>query len=119
MSASPSTQVSDVCGLLSNSGSNPTSDQTAALLTLATLDFDIPPPDALALAQDLINSIQDQLTAYSEPPQSGILADQGPPNGDTTCMEALVANYGQQASLILARNRVVGIVTQAQDISQQ
>jgi hypothetical protein len=120
MSESPSTQVSDVIGLLSNSCINPTSGQTNALLTLATLSFDVPPPDALGQAQDLINAIDSQLVTFNDTSQSDVPGgDQGSPVGDVSYMETLVTNCGQQISLILGFNRVMSLITQAENISQQ
>jgi hypothetical protein len=117
MSESPSTQVSDVLGLLSNSSIKPTSGQANALLTLATLDFDVPPPDALGQVRDLINAIDRELGTFDDTSQSDVPGgDQGSPAGD---MGTLVTNYGQQISLILGFNRVMSLITQAEDISQQ
>jgi hypothetical protein len=120
MSESPSTQVSDVVGLLSNTCVNPTSGQTNALLTLATLDFDVPPPDALEQAWDLVNAIDSQLVTFNDTTQSDALGgDQGSPGENVPYLGTLVTNYGQQISLILGSNRVISVITQAQDLSQQ
>jgi hypothetical protein len=107
-------------GLLRNSCINPTSVQTAALLTLAMLDFDVPPPDALGRARDLVNAIESQLVTFNDTSQSDTPSgDQGSSRGDASDLETLVANYGQQISLILGFNRVMSVITQAEDISQQ
>ena len=119
MSASPGTQVSELLDLLESTSINPTSGQADALLTLATMNIDVIPSDALGQAQGLINSIDDQLVAFNDPPQGDILDDQGSAEGGNSYMQTIVTNCGQQASLLLGRNRVMSVIAQAQDISQQ
>ena len=58
---SAATQVADVLSLLQSVGSSLTSDQAAALTTLAASNYDIPPQGALAITQSLINSISEQI----------------------------------------------------------
>jgi len=119
VSEAPGTQVSDVVGLLSSTRVNPTSYQANALLSLATLHFDVAPPDALSRVQDLVQSIDDCLSATNTLSQIAMPYGQDSSGGQVSYMESLVTNYGQQASLILGRNRVMSVMTQAEDIGRQ
>jgi hypothetical protein len=115
---SPAKQVSDMLSLLANTPISPTPGQTEALLTLATLNFDAPPSDAVAQAQELANSIDDQLALLDDTLQDVGAIDQGLPPGDASYMVALVANYGQQAALLLGLNRAMSILTSAEGVNQ-
>lgn len=118
MSASPGMQVSEALGLLNGAGLNPTSDQVDALLTLTTLNFDTPPSAALGLAQELTNSINEQLTVLSDCAQSELLIDPDSSIDEVSYMAALVTNYGQQAALTLGYNRVMSVLMCAEDVGQ-
>jgi hypothetical protein len=105
--------------LLANTPISPTPGQTDALLTLATLNFDTPPSDAVDQAQDLTSAIGGQLALLDDALPNASPIDQELPPQDTSYMSALVANCGQQAALLLGRNRAMSILTYAKDVNQQ
>jgi hypothetical protein len=119
MSSSPSTQVSDLLGLLAATDVSLTSAQVNALLTLAALNFDLSPPDALGQAQDLISSINGELDTFKTASQNDVLNEQRSSEQEASYMAHLVTTFGKQASLVLGRNRVLSVITQAQDVSQR
>ena len=119
MSASPATQVSDMLGLLEGTDMNSTSGQADAFLTLATLDFDTPPPEAIEQAHNLVGSIDDHLITLNNALRNDISANQTLPIGEATYMASLVTNYGRQVSLILSRSRAMSVITCAEEINQR
>ena len=119
LSVSPGAQASDVLSLLGGTDINPTSDQIDALLTLAAPNLGMPPSEALGQVQDLVKSIDDQLTTLNDEPQNDEFAGQGSPIEYAAYLAALVADCGQQVALTLGRNRVISIITYAEDTSQQ
>jgi hypothetical protein len=118
MSSPPATQVGDILALLINTGANPSSNQTGALLTLTGQNFDTPPLDACGQAQDLIDSIDRQLAVLTAASRNDVAIDQRDPTGGTAPMADLVTNYGHQSALILGRNRVASAMTNAEDMDQ-
>jgi hypothetical protein len=118
MSASPDAQVSDMLSLLGNTSIVPTPGQADAIRTLAALEFDTPPPDALLQARDLVGAIDDQLAISTGTSQNANLPDQMSTMEKASLMAVLVSQCGQQAALILGRNRVVSVITGAEGVSQ-
>jgi hypothetical protein len=117
--ASAAAQVEDVLGLLQGTGISPASDQTAALITLATSDYDVPPPVALAGMQSLVCSINEQISTLG-----GILDGNSQSNSEfplrqTPWISDSITNAGLEAVLILARNRMMNVLVSASSVSQQ
>ncbi len=118
LSESAPAQISDVIGLLDYAAVKPTSDQTAALLALATLGFDTPPSGMLEQAKGLIDAIDTQLVILGDAFPNGVSSDQTPSIDVASCTVALVSNYGQEVSLILGRNRVKNVMICAENTDQ-
>ncbi len=117
--SSPSIQVGDMLGLLQDTGVTATSNQTEALITLATLNYDVPSSSALGQAHQLVDSITNQLVVLGQTSQESRPASGGLPPGDTLWMSDLVTNTGLRTALILARNRAMNVVVHAESSSQQ
>jgi hypothetical protein len=117
VSGSSDTQVGDILSLLGGGGMLPTSIQTAALLSLAGLDYDIAPSDAVSQALELLGMIDDQLASTAIDLGDSALSipmfiqGAGPPIG------SVVAAAGQEAALVLARNRLMDITVRAGCVS--
>ena len=121
--SSPVTQVSDILGLLQNcllqnSGAGPTSDQSIALVDLATPSYDAPSPQSLGLARKLVDTIDSRLSTIRATPHPGdsnpleLSYGENPNLGDT------ITNSGFRCVLILSRNRIMDIIVRAEDVNQ-
>lgn len=107
IATSPFTQISDLLNLLQYTNMIPSSDETAALVSLAGLNFDTPPQDALSVAQQLIGSIDSQISSVDSE-----LENTGPE------IVRITNGFGQQANLNLARNRVMNVIINAEGVNQ-
>lgn len=119
LSMSADQQVADLLNLLRINDISPTSDQTTALVDLATENYDLAPHDALQNAQQLLGVINSQLAVQS--PTSTNTGGEALASSDYTPIQLanIVDSAGQQANLILARNRLMGIIIAAQAVNQQ
>jgi hypothetical protein len=118
-SASASTQLSDIVGLLQNTGLTATFSQSTALFQLATMNYDTASQTALASTQELFGLINNTISTLDKPTQTGI-AEAVNANGDyASWFIGFVKKTGQQASLIGARNRVRDICVRAEAANQQ
>jgi len=111
ISVSADIQVSDILDLLRTTDVIPSSAQTAALVELATLNYDTPSPDAVQLANALLNLIESQIEATLSVPQSGAAET-------SQSLSDIVAEAGQLATLVLAQNRLTSITVGAGCINQ-
>jgi len=118
-SSSAVSQVADILNLLQNTSINPTSGQTAALMALATLNYDIPLPDALEEAQQLACSIENQLAVLGDRSEDGLSVVRVLSPGRVIFAANFVAASGLQIALILARNRLLNIVVTSKDVNRQ
>ena len=119
ISASPITQVGDIINLLRVTGANPISDQTAALGALARLNYDLPPPDALVEVQSLVISINKLLATLADTSRYRVPNSQGLLLGENPWITDIVSDSGQEAALILARNRIISIVVNAECVGKR
>jgi hypothetical protein len=116
ISISPDVQLVDILGLLQSTSVIPTSLQTAAIVRLATLAYDVAPPDALQQARGLVGSVDTQLAI-----QASTSAD-----ADASASSSLiplrfadgVSGAGNQAALVLVRNRLMSIIVGAENVNQ-
>jgi hypothetical protein len=119
ISETPIAQVGDLLGLMQNSSVSPTSDQCSALIALTTRNYDQPSADALARTEQLVSLIDDQLATLADAPFDIVRLPYALPPDGADWIDQIVANSGQQAGLILARNRVMNIVVRANGSDQQ
>jgi hypothetical protein len=117
--SSPPRQVADIAGLLIGTSMTPTADQTSALATLATLNFDVPPAAALQTVQAMASSISSQLQVLDPQAQGGPSDLSSPAPDLATSFLSVTAKASQQASLQLAYNRMLNISVSATSSSQQ
>jgi hypothetical protein len=119
ISSSPDTQVSDILSLLQSTSLNTTSAQITALVELAGLNYDMAPPDALQQAQQLANMVNTQVMALDSYLQAQPLAVAASIDALVSGLAGLTAISGQEASLVLAGNRLMSVIVTAQNIDQQ
>jgi hypothetical protein len=111
LTASADIQAGDILDLLQNTDVSATCDQTAALVELAALNYDTPPSDSVQQATELLNLIESQIAATLAASRTGGIGAPRP-FGD------IVAKAGQQATLVLAQNRLAGLTVRAQCLNQ-
>src|SRR5258708_2306336 len=104
ISPSPAVQIGDMLSLIQDTGVSPSSRQNAALAMLATLNYDIPSPDALRQTQELMSSINSRIDALDEISQDITVTAKRLPAGEGQWMTDIVSNSGSRIALILARN---------------
>jgi hypothetical protein len=110
--ASPDTQVHDILGLLEDVALTPSPNQLTGLVELAGLNYDAAPPYALQQAMELLASLDNQIALESVTQTPNIVSGPG-----SYC--DVVAGFGQQATLGLARNRLISITVSAECVNQQ
>jgi hypothetical protein len=116
---SPDTQLGDIVSLLQNTGLSLTSNQMPAIITLAALDFDKAPSDALQQVQLLLDSINSQLTSLdfgSSGVSAGVIEAC---SEESHFVSNIVASAGSEAALVLVRNRLLGVNVCAEGNNQQ
>ena len=118
MLESPATQVNDILTLMKNTNLSPVSGQTAALLCLSTSNYDKAPPDALAVARKLAEVIDNQIALHDDESGSAISITESSSEAAVR-VPSLIARLGQQAALVLARNRVLGVVVFAESMNSK
>jgi hypothetical protein len=111
--------VTDMLSLLRRSAVSPTPDQTAALVGLAALDYDTAPAVALQQAQNLLESIDGKISALNSSTWGGQANRLRFPPMASLQLDGMIADAGQQAALVLARNRLMDISVRAEHINQQ
>jgi hypothetical protein len=112
MFASPAVQVNDLSGLLIGTAVSPTTAELVSLTELATLDYDSPPLDSIGQAQTLLDLIAASFVIVSEMPPN-------PMSGSVvTYLANTTGSFGQCSLLKLAENRLLGIMVQAEAVSQ-
>jgi hypothetical protein len=116
---SPPRQVADIASLLVGTGLTPTPDQSSALATLATLNFDVPPAAALETVQAMSSSISNQLQLLDPQVQVGRSALSSPAPDLATSFLLIAAKTSQQIALQLAYNRMLNISVSATSSSRQ
>lgn len=116
---SPNQQVTDIIGLLQNTDVTLTPNQTSALLVLAGTDFDTPPSDSLQQANDVLSSIESQLSSLVPALLIGTNGVSVSPHGEALLLTQIVSDASLQVTLLLARNRLMDISVTAVAVNQQ
>ena len=114
--AAADTQISDIVGLLKNTGINPTPDQITALGELAALNFDVAPVGAVQQTQALCTAIDNQLASADEVSLSDFTGASEFTYAEASSLIGIVSNAGQLAALVLARNRLTCLSVSAEAV---
>jgi hypothetical protein len=117
LTGSPDKRVNDMIGLMQNAGLSPTASQTAAVLGLAAMNYDVAPSDQLNQANTLLSSINTQIAELGDF-ASDISEHTSISEGPANYIAEVGANVGYLASSFLARNRLMEIIVRAQNRMQ-
>jgi hypothetical protein len=115
ISETPDAQVGDILNLLQESFVSATSDQVAALTGLAAMNYDVALPDEIQRASELATSVNSQIATQDFIVQSvGGLASVAQEQLAAAIVD-LIATAGQEASLVLAGNRIANLIVASQN----
>jgi hypothetical protein len=117
ISQSPIAQVNDVLNLMQSSGVILTSDHSAAIVALATCNYDQPLIEALGKTYELVSLIDNRLAVIGNGPVQNSSVSSALLGGDSFKLADLAISYGLQATLILARNRLINVIVRAEGVT--
>ncbi len=118
LTVSASSQVKEIMHLLKNVDMYPTSSQENALIILAKMNYDMAPQPSLQSAHRLLDMIHEQLFMFNEENQVILLTDSDFSEEFPSDVTKLTIISGNQAKLIMARNRLLDITVRAESINE-